>query len=145
MAVQYQVRAYWVCFVASFFCVFQFLLQGSTGLMVDGLINELSIDLKDLGFLSSAFFYPYILLQIPAGFLVDKYRPRKVLIAGSLLLGIGTFLFSCCHSCLQADLARMLMGAGSALGVLACMGLQGNRTTILTRSATIKQNVYFLI
>ncbi|MGD8974284.1 MAG: MFS transporter [Desulfobacterales bacterium] len=49
-----------------------------------------------LGLLGSAYFYPYALMQLPAGLLSDSWGPRKtftlffcVAFAGSVILGIS--------------------------------------------------------
>ena len=68
-----------IIFLGGMFVLYQFLLQGSTSLMVPQLMEDLCINLTQIGFLSAAFFYPYVLLQIPAGILADKYGARNVL------------------------------------------------------------------
>ncbi len=67
------------------------------------------------GFLGAAYFYPYALMQLPAGLLSDSWGPRKtitlfflVAFAGSLILGMATTVF-------WAILGRTLVGVGVAM------------------------------
>jgi len=68
-----------------------------------------------LGLLSSAYFYPYAVMQIPAGLLADSWGPRRtitvffvVACAGSLVLGIAPSLA-------WALLGRTLVGIGVSM------------------------------
>ena len=68
-----------------------------------------------LGLLGSAYFYPYALMQLPAGLLSDSWGPRKtitlffgVAFAGSVILGMAP-------NVLTAIVGRTLVGLGVAM------------------------------
>jgi len=68
-----------------------------------------------LGLLGSAYFYPYALMQLPAGLLSDSWGPRKtitlffcVAFAGSVILGIAPNVY-------VAIVGRSLVGLGVAM------------------------------
>jgi sugar phosphate permease len=68
-----------------------------------------------LGFLGAAYFYPYALMQLPAGLLSDSWGPRKtitfffmVAFGGSVLMGLAPSLF-------WAIVGRGLVGMGIAM------------------------------
>ena len=68
-----------------------------------------------LGFLGSAYFYPYALMQLPAGLLSDSWGPRKtitlffcVAFAGSVMLGLAPNVY-------VAIIGRTLVGIGVAM------------------------------
>ncbi len=68
-----------------------------------------------LGLLSSAYFYPYALMQLPAGLLSDSWGPRKTIslffciaAGGSILLGLSRSLF-------WAVVGRTLVGLGISM------------------------------
>jgi sugar phosphate permease len=68
-----------------------------------------------LGLLGSAYFYPYALMQLPAGLLSDSWGPRRTItlfftiaFAGSLLLGFAPSLF-------WAIVGRTLVGLGVSM------------------------------
>jgi len=59
------------------------------------MMNDLHASGALIGFLSSAYFYPYALMQLPTGLLSDTWGPRKTITlflcaacAGSILLGL---------------------------------------------------------
>ncbi|WP_116964397.1 MFS transporter [Fastidiosibacter lacustris] len=115
--------AAWICFLGGFFVLYQFLLQGSTSLMVHTLMQDLYLNLIQIGFLSSAFFYPYILLQIPAGFIIDKFGPKKTLFVSTFILAVSTLGFSFSECFGSANISRIIMGIASAPGVACAMYL----------------------
>jgi len=68
-----------------------------------------------LGLLGSAYFYPYALMQLPAGLLSDSWGPRKtitlffcVAFAGSVMLGMAPNVY-------VAIVGRTLVGIGVAM------------------------------
>ena len=64
--------------------------------------------------LSIAQLATYAALQVPAGRLLDRYGPRRVMIAGSLLMALGQVVMATCHEYWPAVIARVLIGAGDA-------------------------------
>jgi MFS transporter, ACS family, glucarate transporter len=73
-----------------------------------------------LGVVFSAFLWGYALFQTPAGWLADRFGPRRVLTAGVLWWGIFSALTALIsHSLTNAVLAliaiRFLLGAGEAI------------------------------
>src|SRR6202022_4704770 len=54
--------------------------------------KELHLDKTQVGFVFSAFAYPYLLFQIIGGYLGDRFGPRKVLTICSLIWAVATML-----------------------------------------------------
>lgn len=54
--------------------------------------KEWGLDKIQLGVMSTAFFIAYAAMQIPAGYLADRFGRVKVLVAGYILFGVGTLL-----------------------------------------------------
>lgn len=65
--------------------------------------------------MSSAFFYPYALMQIPAGILADRWGARKTICIFLLLGGAGSLIFAQATSVGMATFGRTLVGAGMAM------------------------------
>jgi MFS family permease len=57
----------------------------------------------------------YAAMQIPTGLLVDRYGPRRLLIAAATILGVAQLAFAFVHIFALALLARALLGLGDAL------------------------------
>ena len=63
---------------AALLVLFQMVLQTFPSVMREGLVVDLSLNEAGFGGLSSSFYYPYILLQIPAGIMVARFGARAV-------------------------------------------------------------------
>src|SRR5437870_10203560 len=84
------------------------------------LSEEFAISNIRLGLVFSAFLFGYALCQTPAGWLADRFGPRRVLTAGVLWWGIFTALTAAiAHSLANAVMVlaviRFLLGAGEAI------------------------------
>ena len=84
------------------------------------LSEEFAISNIRLGFVFSAFLFGYALFQTPAGWLADRFGPRRVLTAGVLWWGVFSALTATIpHGIANAVLAllviRFLLGAGEAI------------------------------
>lgn len=111
----------WGC--AAFFYCYQFILRVSPGVMADDLMESFQVDAYSLGILTSLYGWAYSSLQIPAGTLMDYFKPRRILTMGAVLAGGGTLLFSSADSLTWACVGRALIGVGSAMGFLSCLKL----------------------
>ena len=67
-----------------------------------------------LGILSSSFFLSYTVLQIPSGFLADKFGSRAMLVAGFAVQSAGLILGSLSQNHIQFLASRLLTGMGQA-------------------------------
>lgn len=108
---------------AALYVFFQMVLQTFPSVMREGLVVDLSLNESGFGGLSSSFYYPYILLQVPAGILVSRFGARTVLIAGASLCTVASFLFAMSETAASAETARILMGLGAAPTVVCAMTL----------------------
>jgi sugar phosphate permease len=65
-----------------------------------------------IGLLSSAYFYPYALMQFPAGLLSDSWGPRRTISLFFVLAAAGSFLLGLAPSPYWAIVGRVLVGLG---------------------------------
>lgn len=65
----------------------------------------------------------YALMQVPTGILVDRYGPRRMLLAATLTMGLAQVLFSLVTSFVPALLARGLLGCGDAMTYISVLRL----------------------
>src|SRR5271165_1225552 len=84
------------------------------------LTEEFAISNQQLGFVFSAFLLGYALFQTPAGWLADRFGPRRVLTAGVVWWGVFSALTaSISHRISNVVMAllvlRFLLGAGEAI------------------------------
>jgi MFS transporter, ACS family, D-galactonate transporter len=73
------------------------------------------------GLLNSAFFWTYAALQIPAGWVVDRFGVKRPFAVGLALWSILAGLTGWCASYTQLFVLRLLLGAGEAVNTPAGM------------------------
>lgn len=66
----------------------------------------------ELGLMSTVFFASYAAMQIPTGFLADRFGRVKVLVIGYILFGVATFLTGLATTFGMFLLMRALTGLG---------------------------------
>jgi len=83
------------------------------------IFNELQSDFLlsagGVSLLGAIYLYLYGLMQIPTGLLADRFGGPKVLIAGAVLLTIGSAWFPLAHSPLALYASRGIIGVGASL------------------------------
>jgi MFS transporter, ACS family, D-galactonate transporter len=75
----------------------------------------------DRGVLNSAFFWTYALLQIPAGWLIDRYGAKIPYAAGFLFWGIVSAATGLVQNVNQLIGARLLLGIGESVSTAASL------------------------
>jgi sugar phosphate permease len=76
--------------------------------------QDLGLNAVDMGLLLSAFLWAYAFAQLPAGGLVDRLGPRRLLSLGMTLWSVAQVLGGLVGSFGQFFAARMLLGVGEA-------------------------------
>jgi sugar phosphate permease len=74
-----------------------------------------------LGLLASAYYYPYALLQLPAGLLSDSLGPRRISTASLLIAVAGSVLLGLSYRVEAAVAARVMVGVGVAMVFIPTM------------------------
>jgi MFS family permease len=76
--------------------------------------DELALSAAQLGVLFSAFFWTYSILQIPVGWVAERYGAHRVLAGGLALWACATMLVGLAHSFTALLLLRLLLGIGES-------------------------------
>jgi len=76
--------------------------------------TDLHLSVGDMGLLLSAFLWAYAFAQLPAGGLVDRFGPRRLLGAGILLWSLAQGLTGLCADFGQFVFGRAILGLGEA-------------------------------
>ena len=79
--------------------------------LLPSIIDELHLSYTRAGLLASAFFYAYVLMQIPSGLLGDRFGRRRILLLGLLGGALAAGLTGLAGSFATLFLARALTGA----------------------------------
>ena len=105
------------------FCVFAFgffisnLLRSITATLTPVLTLEFDLTAGNLGLLAGGYFLGFSLMQIPAGYLLDKYGPKKVVAYLLLIALISTISFAFAKNFTGLLISRFFIG----VGVAACL------------------------
>jgi MFS family permease len=89
--------------------------------MTDQLMAEFGIGAAALGNLSAFYFYSYVAMQIPTGILADRWGARRLLSAGALVAGLGTFLFAFGPGLSTAGMGRLFIGGSVGVAWVAIL------------------------
>ena len=116
-------RAWLIWCLAALAFGYAFFQRVAPGVMVSDLMSDFSIGAAILGTLSALYFYPYVLMQIPLGVLIDRWGPRVLLTSALSVAGIGSFLFAGSNTIELAYVGRLLIGIGSAVGFLGTLAI----------------------
>lgn len=68
-----------------------------------------------LGLLGSAYFYPYAIMQLPAGLLADSWGPRRTITLFTLVAVVGSLCLGMAPSVEMAIFGRILVGLGVSM------------------------------
>ncbi len=107
--------------LAAFFYLLGFFQRVAPAVMTRELMADFSIGASSLGHLSAFYYYSYMALQIPSGILTDTWGPRRLLLAGSVLMAAGSLIFGLTDNIGLAYLGRFLIGAASATAFVSAL------------------------
>ena len=98
-------------------------ITGRTSFGVAGLeaIDRFEVDASRIAVFTSVQLGIYSLAQIPTGMLIDKFGPRRLLVIGSIIMGVGQVSLGFTSNYWVAIAARLLIGAGDATAFLSVM------------------------
>lgn len=82
--------------------------------------NEFGINATQAGLYMSAFFAGYLVTQIPGGIMADKYQPKYILIACTVLGGVMTAAMSFITSHQMGLIIRVITGVSSGCVMAQC-------------------------
>lgn len=86
-------------------------------------LDHFSIDASRLAVFTSIQVGVYACAQIPSGMLIDRVGPRRMLVIGALLMGLGQLVLGMTSSYPVAILARVIVGVADATAFLSVMRL----------------------
>lgn len=105
---------------------YKYALEVSPSVMAPTLMRAFGIGGAELGNLAATYFYAYLLLQIPAGLLIDKLGPRKATTCAIALCAFGTLIFASAGTVGIAGIGRFITGMGAAFAAISCLKLIAN-------------------
>lgn len=94
------------------------------GVVKPDLAESFNISATAFANLSSAYFYAYLLMQVPTGVLVDTLGVRLTVAGGMILASIGSILFGAAPNIYVAFVGRVLVGIGVSVVFVSILKIQ---------------------
>ena len=117
----YKVYPYFVFFLASLFYIYEFCLRVMPSTMTRPLMLHYDLTAQGLGLLVALFYFAYTPMQIPAGLLYDRFRPRVLLALGIFLCAVSNYVFGHSDSVIAASIARLMIGFTSSFAFIGAL------------------------
>jgi len=108
-ALRYRWFIFWIL---AFGYILVFFHRLCPAVVATDIMNDLHAGGALIGFLSSAYFYPYALMQLPTGLLSDSWGPRRTITLFLCIACTGSMLLGISQSPAGALIGRGLVGLG---------------------------------
>jgi mannose/fructose-specific phosphotransferase system component IIA/MFS family permease len=129
-----------LCFAFAYF--FSALVRGVTATLAPEFSAEIGLNAGDLGLLAGAYFVGFAAMQLPLGGLLDRFGPRRVLVAFIAVAVIACAAFAMARGFVGLTLARALIGMGVSACLMAPMTLFRHR---FSEVAQMRANSWMLM
>ena len=110
---------------AALFFFYAWVLRVNPSVLVDELMAELAVGGAFVGHLSAFYFYGYAGGQIPAGILLDRFGPRRLLTVAAGVCASGALMFAASSDAATMSAARFVIGAGAAFSLIGSIHVAG--------------------
>lgn len=77
-----------IFFMLAIICTINYIDRAVISVCMPQITEELAFSPETVGAILSAFFWGYALMQIPCGWLCDRFKPGKILLIGGLCWGL---------------------------------------------------------
>ena len=95
------------------------LIRAITATLAPTLVREFALTASDLGLLSGGYFFGFSMTQLPLGTWLDRFGPKRVLLAFLSIAVIGCLCFAAADSFWTLCAARVACGVGLSACLMA--------------------------
>jgi len=115
-------RYRWLVFIVlALAYLFVYFHRLSLSVVANDLIKDFRISAGVMGFLGSAYFYCYAVMQFPAGLLSDSLGPRKSVTFFLIIASAGSIVFGFAPTIKVAFIGRVMVGLGVSMVFIPTM------------------------
>lgn len=108
-----------VWFIATLFVVYAFCLNTASAVFADAIRDSLHASNLGVSLATGAFILGFACMQLPAGYLLDRFNARYVVSSGVFLLAVGNILISFADNLVLYSLSNFLQGVGASFAFIA--------------------------
>jgi MFS family permease len=98
-------------------------LRNSVGVIAPNLAAEMGLSPIQIGLLSSIYFFCFASMQLPLGVALDRFGPKRCILASVIITIAGCAVFATAHDALGLVGGRALLGFGTASFLMAPVAL----------------------
>lgn len=110
--------------LAAFFFFAHYVVRVTPGQIIEDLqAHFINTTKYDIGILGASFYLPYVLMQMPVGYLVDKFGSRLLLTIAVSICSLSCLFFGSATEFSTALLSRVLLGFCSATAFIGALKL----------------------
>lgn len=120
-ALSYRWGIYFVALLIFFLGVF---LRFSPAAIKTQLQDAFLLNAVGFSNLNAMYFYTYMIMQIPVGIMADTVGPKRMIFAGSIVMGIGCVIFGLAKTESALLISRLLLGLGSSVFYISILKWQ---------------------
>ena len=102
-------------------------LRNSIGVIAPDIAAEMHIAASEIGVLSSAFFFAFAAVQLPLGVAIDRFGPKRCMLACAAVVIASALLFAAGRTPAELVAARVVMGVGTSCFLVAPLALYAQR------------------
>lgn len=110
-----QPRRNWILFLLTLSVVINYIDRSNLSIAAPLIKDEMGISASQLGVLLSAFFWIYAFMQIPSGWLVDRFDVKWVFGTGFFLWSAATAVTGVLHGFVALLIVRVILGIGESV------------------------------
>jgi MFS family permease len=103
----------WALLVFGWIC--NYVIRMAFSPLLEPVMTEFGLSHAEGGFLFSVFFYGYVAMQVPAGFLGDRFGRKRVLVFGIVLVAGAAVVTGLSRTLAVLGLARLLTGLAQGM------------------------------
>jgi sugar phosphate permease len=94
--------------------IINYLDRANLGIAAQPMMKELHLSNTDIGLMGTLFSWTYAIMQLPSGWLVDRFGAKKMYGIAVAWWSVATFFMGVCSKMSQFLLVRVMLGAGEA-------------------------------
>lgn len=103
-----------IFFMLAIICTINYIDRVVISVCMPQIKEELQFSPEIVGAILSAFFWGYAIMQIPCGWLCDRFKPGKILLIGGLCWGVFQVITGLISSSKAFMFIRVLLGVSEA-------------------------------
>lgn len=112
--------------VTSLFFFYEFAMTNIFDVLEAPIRQHYHLSGTAIGFLASLYFYTDMAMIFPAGMLLDRYSPRKLITLAMVTCSIGVLMVAMVSNVYLLGFARLLMGLGGGFCFVGCIRVAAN-------------------